>query len=465
MRVLPLERSRRGRLIPAALILAIAGIATVGVIDERWLGTGVRLELSREQQVLATVLASELRTSLKEIADHGPVGPPEVRDGVWQFGDLTFEPRGIGDAFPADAEVRLLLWRAGGHELWTFDGETVVVPSVARAASERAERAWLTPVEAAALGLPSSPAVAGLATFYAGALGDWTVAVVSSIEPQRLRETRRYARTIVMVSLASLVVLGFCLVVLRGQQHERALMRELMREGQRFDRESELAREGRGVAMMTFAAGVAHELSTPLGVITMRAEQIENHSDDDLIRRHARSISDQVDRLRSHTHRFLALTRGIAPLCERFIASEVVQSAVVRVQHRFERADVKLMITACERPPQLCGDARLLEQSLVDLLLRACDVSRPDGEVELSISRAAGDLIISISDRGAEPVPRVPTAVDGRGRLDLLIASEVLRIHRGELTFVARPGGGTCACLRVPIDAAETGEPSPVEVT
>jgi len=444
------------------MLLAIVGIAAVGVIDERALGSGVRLELSREQQVLATVLAGELRSSLKQIAERGPVGTLEVVDGVWQFGDAgTFEPRRVGDAFPAETDHRLLLWRAGMHELRTFDGEPADVPTVARAAAERAERAWLTPSEAVTLGLPESPAVAGLAPFYAGPLGDWTVAVVSSIEPWRLREARRYARTIILVGLASLVVLGFSLVVLRNERHERTLLRALIREGQRFDRESELAREGRGAAMLTFATGVAHELSTPLGVIAMRAEQIENNCDDELIRRNARTISDQVDRIRAHSRRFLALTRGVVPLCERFIASEVIQSAAVRVQHRFERADVKLTIAACDRPPQICGDARLLEQSLVDLLIRACDGSPPGGEVELAISRVQDDQIITVCDRSTEPLPHVPTTTDRRGPLDLLVASEVLRIHRGELSFVARPGGGTCAVLRVPIDPQVASESPP----
>lgn len=439
------------------MLLAIAGIAAVGVIDERLLGSGVRLEISREQQVLANVLAGEMKTSLKEIGGRGPVGTVTVAGGVWRFGDATFEPRRVGDAFPADAEHRLLLWRAGGHELRTFDGELVDVPELARAAAERAERVWLAPAEAAVLGLPQAPAVAGLASFYAGPLGDWTVAVVSSIEPQRVRETRRYARTIVMVCLASLVALGFCLVILRSQRHERALMRALTREGQRFDRESALVREGRGAAMLTFAASVAHELSTPLGVIAMRAEQIENNNDDDLTRRNARSIGDQVDRIRSHNRRLLALARGVVPLCERFLASEVVQSAAVRVQHRFERADVRLTIVACEQPPRICGDARLLEQTLVDLLLRACDVSRPGGEVELTTTREGGHLLVAVCDRGEEPLPQVATTPNGRGGLELLIAGEVLRIHRGELGFGARTGGGACVLLRVPVDGQSDG--------
>lgn len=447
-------RSRRRRLLAALPLLAIGGVAALGVIDERSLGSGIRLEISREQQVLATVLAGELRTRLKEIDRRGPVGPVDVADGVWRFGDdaaAVFEPRRAAAQFPADVERRLLLWRSGSHELRTFEGELVTAPSVARAASERAERALLTTDEAAALGLPESPAVVGFASFYAGSLGDWTVAVVSSTERQRHREARRYIRTILMVSLASLVILGYCIVLLRSQRQERTLIGALLREGQRFDRESALAREGRGAAMLTFATGVAHELSTPLGVIALRAEQIENQTDEEGTRRNARTISEQVDRIRTHARRFLALTRGVVPLCERFVVSEVVQSATVRVQHRFERADVKLTITACDRPTPLRGDARLLEQSLVDLLLHACDVSPPGAEVELSVSRVEGDLLVAIGDRGREPLPS-PSARDGRPRLDLLIASEVMRIHRGELGFVARPGGGTCATLRFPID-------------
>ena len=450
----PSARSRR-RLLATLPLLAIGGVAALGVLDERSLGSGIRLEISREQQVLATVLAGELRTRLKELERRGAGGPVDVIDGVWRFGEddaAALEPGRIGAQFPADDERLLLLWRSGTHELRTFEGELVSASSVARAASERAARATLPAGEAADLGLPESPAVVGLASFYAGSLGDWTVAVVSSTERQRFREGRRYVRTLLMVSLASLVILGYCLVLLRSQRQDRALLRE----GQRFDRESALARESREAAMLTFATGVAHDLSTPLGVIAMRAEQIENWADEESIRRSARTITEQIDRIRTHARRFLAITRGVVPLCERFVISEVVQGATVRVQHRFERADVKLMISACNRPTPLCGDARLLEQSLVDLLLRACEVSPPGAEVSLSVSRTEGDLIVTINDRGPKRLP----AMDGRGRLDLLIASEVMRIHRGELAFVENSDGGTRVTLRVPVDTEAESEVS-----
>src|SRR5688572_7435704 len=106
-------RSRRRRLLAALPLLAIGGVAALGVIDERSLGSGIRLEISREQQVLATVLAGELRTRLKEIDRRGPVGPVDVANGVWRFGDddaAVFEPRRAAAQFPADVERRLLLW-------------------------------------------------------------------------------------------------------------------------------------------------------------------------------------------------------------------------------------------------------------------------------------------------------------------------------------------------------------------
>ena len=55
--------------------------------------------------------------------------------------------------------------------------------------------------------------------------------------------------------------------------------------------------------LFTFAAGIAHELSTPLGVIAMRAEQLENSADDDRARRGARAITEQVSRIHDQARR------------------------------------------------------------------------------------------------------------------------------------------------------------------
>lgn len=448
------------------MMLAIGGIAALGVMDERSLVVGIRLELSREQRVLATVLATELREKLEAIGGDGPCfDKATVDDGVWQFGEgaVAVEPRKIlhGEALSGDGAHRVLVWSSATLELRTLAGDLVSIPSVTHAIAAGDGRAWLTPKEAARLGLPEETAIAGLASLRTGRLGDWTVAVVSSTQRHSGREARRYARTIVMVSLASLVVLGFGLVLLRTQRKERSLERALVREAQRGQLETQLAREGRAATMMTFAAGIAHELSTPLGVIAMRAEQLENGAEDDRARRGARAITEQVGRIHDQARRFLAIARGASPLRERFPVIDVLHNAASRVEHRYDHKGVALKIGARDDLPWLHGDARLLEHALTNLLLNACDASSAGGVVELVVSVVDGMLAIEVRDRGVgiEPAlvariqPFFSTKAEGEGTgLGLAIASEVMRMHRGALTLESRSGGGTCAVLRLPVD-------------
>jgi two-component system NtrC family sensor kinase len=403
----PLPIRWRTTLLVLAMMLAIGGIAALGVMDERSLVVGVRLEISREQRVLATVLATELREKLEAIGGDGPCfDKAAVEDGVWLFGDdddaVAVEPRKIlhGEALSDDGDHRVLLWSSAAHELRTLAGGLVSIPSVSHAVAGKEGNAWLTAKEAEQLGLPEDVAVAGLASFHTNRLGDWTVAVVSSAQRHSGREARRYVRTIVMVALASLVVLGFGLVLLRTQRQERALERALAREEHRGQLEAQLAREGRAATMMTFAAGIAHELSTPLGVIAMRAEQLENGADDDRARRGARAITEQVGRIHDQARRFLAIARGASPLRERFPVTDVLHSAASRVEHRFEHAGVKLKIETCDDPPWVHGDARLLEHALTNLLLNACDASSAGGVVGLLVKMADGVLAIEVRDRG-----------------------------------------------------------------
>ncbi|MCY1060423.1 HAMP domain-containing sensor histidine kinase [Nannocystis sp. SCPEA4] len=457
------KRWRTG-LLATAMVFAIGAIAALGVMDERSLVWTTRIESSREPRVLAEVLAAEFRAGLSAVGGDEPAGTARVEGGVWRFADtsLVIEPRMLlhEDVIANGGDLRLLVWATATDDLRTIDGEPVDIPSVIHAAAAGEKSAWLTPGEAHQLGLPEELAVAGLSRVEDPRFGEWIFAVVSSSERQRARESRRYARTIVMVGLASLVVLGFGLVLLRTQRQERAFERMLARESLRVQQEVQLAREGRAATMLTFAAGIAHELSTPLGVIAMRAEQLENNAEDDRARRGARAITEQVAKIRENARGFLAIARGAAPLRERFPAVDVLRSVVARVGHRFDRAGVALRVVAQPDLPWIYGDARLLEHALTNLLINACDASPVRGVVELSAELDDKMLTFAVRDRGAgidaavraRIQPFFSTKAEGTG-LGLAIASEVMRMHRGELKLEERPGGGTNAVLRLPAES------------
>ena len=453
------------------MLLTIVGITLIALLDERTSARRARDDLLREEGILAEVLAAEFRAGVAAL-DEGtptPIASFEVDGPRWRLrtpagASREIEPQQLihGHMFLESGDHRLFVWVGDAVGLRTLQGQRVDSPRIARAAAEGRTGAELEPEEAEQLRLPRDVAMAGLARVDTRRLGQWTIIVVSSGQHQDEREARRSLRMVVGVGLVSLVVLSFGLVVFRKQRREFALQQELAREELRARQEEYLAREGRAATVLTFAAGLAHEVATPLGVIGMRAEQLCDHAEEDRDRRAARAVSEQVVRIRELMQRFLAIARGAAPLREHFSALEVISETVARVQHRFERAGVALKTELMAELPRLHGDARLLEHALSNLLISACDASAAGTEVVLRATYDGHELTIAVCDRGSgmDPAqaayavePFVSTRPESEGLgLGLAIASEVVRMHRGRLGLEPRVGGGTCAVLRLPAE-------------
>lgn len=475
----------RAAALATVMLAAVASIAAVGVREERMDGMRARDELGYEAQLLAAVFASELRAALAGIEPPAGAGRPagvELDGPRWRFtfpsaGDepphrVHLDPQTAlhGHRSLHDGNHRLLLSTSLiPAELRDASGARIDLPALAEAVARGESWVQLTPAQATALALAPAVAVAGLARVDCGHFGEWTVIVVSSVAQQRAREMRRSIRLVVGVGLASLTLLAFGLALLRTQRQEQQLERELAREALRRQREEQLAREGRAATVLTFAAGMAHELSTPLGVIAMRAEQLETGAEDERSLRAARVIGEQVARIRDQVRRFLTLARGATPQRERFPALDVLRGAAERVQHRFERAGVRLDVQSGDALPWIRGDARLLEHCLTNLLLNACDASPPGSAVDLVASREGHELTIVVRDRGAgiDPAQRsrlgepfFSAKPEGTG-LGLALAREVVRMHRGALSLDPHPEGGTRAVLRFPVDPEVADDVSP----
>jgi two-component system, NtrC family, sensor kinase len=326
----------------------------------------------------------------------------------------------------------------------------------------------LTRPEDAQIGLPARTAMAGLARV--DALGRWGVVVVASAARERDREKRAVWRLVLGVLVASGLVLAFGGVALRKQRTELDLARDLaMAQLQRAGDES-LARAARAATMGTFAMGVAHELSTPLGVIVGRSEQLVGRvQGDERAVRNAQIILQQADRIRAIIRRFLDMARGGPPSLERADPAEVARAAVASVEHRFAEAGVSLATDiAAAMPPVQC-DRALLEHAIVNLLLNACEACKPGQHVEIAARSQNDRVAFVVTDDGAgitredaarakEPFFTTKARDPGHqgSGLGLAIATEIAHSHRGELTIAPGDGGGTRACIEIPIAGPES---------
>lgn len=229
------------------------------------------------------------------------------------------------------------------------------------------------------------------------------------------------------------------------------------------ERSNELAQTQRALlererlaAVGRLAAGVAHEVNNPAGVILGRAalmlddaEHLPAESAEDL-----RVIVRQAERIRDITGALLRLGRPNrgerAPTDLAAVARSAVGLAVPEANARAVTVRVEGAAEA------LVADGAALEQVVYNLVRNAVQASPPNTIVEV---RVAGRCL-TVADRGAgvdpaalphlfEPFFTTKPLGEGTG-LGLAVAHGIVAEHGGTLTAENRPEGGALFTLGLP---------------
>ncbi len=373
--------------------------------------------------------------------------------------------------------IRILVKRPSQPGLTATDGAPVR-SSVLETALER-KSAWarLSRDEAPAVGLPARMAMAGLSTIELPPLGTWGIAVVASAQRERDREKRAQRRLVLGVVVASGLVFAFGGIALRQQRKELELERELAVAAVEKGLDERLVRADKLATMGALATGIAHEVSTPLGVIMGRAEQLLPKLDDERSRRAVEVICEQSERISGIIRGFLSLARGGSPSLEITEPLALVRTSLGLVEHRFVSAGITLTSDVAPDLPRVSCEPRLFEQVLVNLLLNACDACERGGSVVLSVRLDGERVAFAVTDDGAgiseeaaarAMEPFFTTKPEGKGTgLGLAIASEIVKHHGGVLTIASRSAAGqapaargTRACAEIPaVHATKDDEP------
>ena len=235
---------------------------------------------------------------------------------------------------------------------------------------------------------------------------------------------------------------------------------------ERLELESQLSQAEKMSSIGLLAAGVAHEVNTPLAVISSYAQLLTKQLQGDEKRSAIlEKIAQQTFRASEIVNSLLNFSRTSASEFQQVNLNKVVRDTLTLLEHQFKTGRVKVESELLSELPEIMGNSGKLQQVFLNLFLNAKD-AMPSGGT-LRVSTANGDGVrVMISDTGSgiapEHINRIydpffttkakPSEGQRRGTgLGLSVSYGIIQEHAGKIQVSSLPGQGTTFALEFPM--------------
>ena len=251
----------------------------------------------------------------------------------------------------------------------------------------------------------------------------------------------------------------------------------------------ELVRADKMISLGILVSGMAHEINNPNHSIGLNAPLVRNAWRDVAVlldeiaeqrpdlrvgrmpwseaRREVASMLDDIEHASDRIRNIVTELRGFAldhDPGEQLSASvnDIVTSSLRLLGKHIARATKNFEMALADDVPLIVGNARRLEQVVVNLVINACQaLERDDQSIRILTGVEKNRAFIRVRDEGrgiaAENLPNIRTpffttkrAGGGTG-LGLAVSDRIAGEHGGELTFESEVGRGTTATLWLPL--------------
>jgi len=225
----------------------------------------------------------------------------------------------------------------------------------------------------------------------------------------------------------------------------------------------------------SLASGIAHELGTPLNVVSGRASLIASgRLTPPEVADSVRTIKEQVQRMTLIIQQLLAFARRKSPRRIAVDLCSLAQSTLDMLRPLAAQHHAVLTLTADSTPVLARVDAGQVQQVLINLVTNAWQAMPTGGQIAIGVSSTATqpppdlDLpgghyaCVEVTDQGAgipaaeltqifDPFFTTKDTSHGTG-LGLSIASGIVQDHGGWIAVHSQPEQGTCMAVYVPME-------------
>jgi len=217
--------------------------------------------------------------------------------------------------------------------------------------------------------------------------------------------------------------------------------------------EEALRRRERLAALGEMAAGIAHEIRNPLGVVTSSAQLLESRLPDlkENQRRLFHIILEEIGRMNRLIADFLSFSRPAQPQLVQADLAAFLRDKLDQLAPMAAEAGIKLRAEFPDDPVPVWFDSELMQQAFLNLLLNALEASEQGDSIAVRLDLSDDQAVTTICDTGAgiaaEDLPRIfnPffTTKEGGTGLGLANAHRIIESHHGQLSVAANPDRGT----------------------
>jgi PAS domain S-box-containing protein len=230
---------------------------------------------------------------------------------------------------------------------------------------------------------------------------------------------------------------------------------------QRTHLEDQLLQSEKLTSLGLLAAGVAHEVNTPLAVISnyiqMLAKQLPaGDARQSLIDK----IVKQTFRASEIVNHLLNFSRTGAAEFQPVSLNQVVEETLSLLSHPFRTGQVQVIRNLSPELPAVLGSGNRLQQVFLNLFLNARDAMPSGGMLEVRSAAYNGTVEVEVTDTGAgisrENLARIfdpffTTKATARGTgLGLSVSYGIIKEHAGKIEVRSTPGKGTSFRLEFP---------------
>ena len=235
---------------------------------------------------------------------------------------------------------------------------------------------------------------------------------------------------------------------------------------ERIELEVQLTQADKLSSIGLLAAGVAHEVNTPLAVISSYTQMLAKQLQSDPQKAGLlEKITKQTFRASEIVNNLLNFSRTTGTELTEVSLNKVIADTLALLDHQFKVAHIQVQPELYENLPLIQGNAGRLQQVFLNLFLNAKDAMAGGGV--LNVATQNGEFVsVRVSDTGSgiaqEHIQRIydpffttktsPAEGQNRGTgLGLSVTYGIIQEHAGNIRVESRPGEGTTFTLDFPL--------------